>query len=55
MRCLFPLFQAQFNLLKPKLVYILSGSVNLFCDLSHDPGRPLILLRFQMLPYRPQF
>ncbi len=50
MRCLFPLFQTQFHLLKPKLVYILRGSVNLFLIapkgdlsqtvLSHDPGRP---------------
>lgn len=38
MRCLFPLFQTQLHLLKPRPVYILRASINLVSD--HTKGWP---------------
>lgn len=51
MRCLFPLFQTEFQLLKPKPVYILRASINLVSD--HTKGWPHTNCSFPMIQPTP--
>lgn len=53
MKCLFQLFQTQCHLLKPKLMYILRGSVNLYSDPTK--GWPHTNCSFPMIQAAPSF